>query len=1217
VDILVTTAGGTSNAVAADHFTYVASGPPVIGSISPTSGPTAGSTVVTITGSGFTNTSAVQFGALAATRFYVYSDSLMTAMSPAEQAGTVDITVTTANGTSALGSTDRFTFTASTLPTVTSIAPTSGPVSGGTIVAITGTNFTGAQTVFFGGFLATSFTVNSSTSITAVSPPHTSGTVDVTVTTPSGVSSLSTADHFTFTAAGTPAVTSITPTSGGTAGGTTVTITGSGFTGASYVSFGTALAGYFSIYSDSKLIATSPAHAAGTVHVTVTTPSGTSSTSSADQFTYTTGSAPSVGAVAPSSGTTAGGAVVTITGGHFTGASAVSFGSVPAAGFTVYSDTVLVATAPPEAAGTIDITVTTADGTSATSSADHFTYTNVSGSAPTVTAVSPSSGSTAGGMSVTITGTNFAGTTGVSFGTTAASSFVVNSTAQITAVVPAKSAGTYDITVTTNNGTSATSSVDQFTYLSTPAPAVTSLSPSTGSTAGGTSVVITGTNFTGATAVSFGFYAATTFSVNSSTQITATAPPQAAGVVDVLVTTPSGASAAVSGDHYTYTAAALPAITSLSPTSGSTAGGTSVTITGSGFSGATSVYFDSAPATGFTVNSDTSITATTPPYAAGTFNVTVTTFSGTSAIVNGDRYTFTLASTPSVTSLGTTSGTTAGGTSVTITGSAFTGAGSVYFGAVAAASFTVNSDTSITATSPPEAAGIVAVTVTTPSGTSASGAGNQFTYTAASAPAVTSISPNTGTTGGGTSITITGSGFTGATGVSFGTVAAIGFSVTSDTQITATAPPQAAATVDVTVTTYAGTSSTSANDHYIYTAAAAPSVSSISLNSGSTAGGAVVAILGTGFTGASAVNFGSTAATSFTIISDNAIIATAPGLPAGTWHITVVTPSGTSSTSSADQFTASTAAVPAVTSLDTTSGSTAGGTALAITGSGFTGASQVLFGSVPAVSFIVNSDILITAVAPSQATVTTDVTVLTPGGNVGARNRRPLHLYPGLDAGGDEPGYHLGQHGRGHGRDHHRHELHRGEQRDVRDHAGGFVYGLCRHADRGRHAAAAGGDGRYHGHDADRHVGLRHAGPIHVHGGHHAVGHQRFAFLGNHGGRRHCHHHRQQFHRRHGSEFRHDGCRVVHGGIRHANHGHFAAAGGRHGGHHRGHQCRDIVHRLGRPLHRVRRNRTGGDRHRAHVRIGSGRHGGHAYGQQLHRRDGRLLWFDGGHLVHD
>src|SRR5207244_3611120 len=156
---------------------------------------------------------------------------------------------------------------------------------------------------------------------------------------------------------------------------------------------------------------------------------------------------------------------------NFTGASAVSFGSVAASSFTVYSATSIVAVAPPQAAATVHVTVTTPGGTSSTSTADQFTYS--AASSPSISAVTPSSGSTAGGVVVTITGTNFAGTTGVKFGTTAASSYTVNSATQITATAPAKSAATYDITVTTNNGTSATGSADQFTYLSTAAPAVT------------------------------------------------------------------------------------------------------------------------------------------------------------------------------------------------------------------------------------------------------------------------------------------------------------------------------------------------------------------------------------------------------------------------------------------------------------------------------------------------------------------------------------------------------------------------------------------------------------------------------------------------------------------------------------------------------------------------------------------------------------------------
>jgi hypothetical protein len=81
-------------------------------------------------------------------------------------------------------------------------------------------------------------------------------------------------------------------------------------------------------------------------------------------------------------------------------------------------------------------------------------------------------------------------------------------------------------------------------------PAVTSVSPSAGPTAGGTSVAISGTGFTGATAVSFGGTPATSFTVNTATSITATAPAHALGTVDVTVTTAGGTSATSANDQY-------------------------------------------------------------------------------------------------------------------------------------------------------------------------------------------------------------------------------------------------------------------------------------------------------------------------------------------------------------------------------------------------------------------------------------------------------------------------------------------------------------------------------------------------------------------------------------------------------------------------------------------------------------------------------------------
>jgi hypothetical protein len=131
----------------------------------------------------------------------------------------------------------------------------------------------------------------------------------------------------------------------------------------------------------------------------------------------------------------------------------------------------------------------------------------------------------------------------------------------------------------------------------------------------------------------------------------------------------------------------------------------------------------------------------------------------------------------------------------------------------------VNSPTSISITSPAEAAATVDVTVTTPGGTSVVNApADQFTFSAPPLPTVTGVSPSTGPTTGATPVTVTGTGFTGATVVKFGTVAGTGLVVNSSTSISVTSPAEAAATVDVTVTTPGGTSVVNAPaDHFTFT----------------------------------------------------------------------------------------------------------------------------------------------------------------------------------------------------------------------------------------------------------------------------------------------------------------------------------------------------------------------------------------------------------------
>jgi hypothetical protein len=171
---------------------------------------------------------------------------------------------------------------------------------------------------------------------------------------------------------------------------------------------------------------------------------------------------PTVTAISPVSGAPGGGTTVTITGTNLTGATAVKFGSIVG---TIQTDTAtqIVVTAPAGAAGTVDVTVTTAGGTSATSPADRFSYGAVV-QMPTVTGISPTSWSTAGGTTATITGTNLAGATAVKFGNVTAT--IQSKTAtRIVVIVPAGAQGPVHVTVTTAGGTSATSPADQFTYV--------------------------------------------------------------------------------------------------------------------------------------------------------------------------------------------------------------------------------------------------------------------------------------------------------------------------------------------------------------------------------------------------------------------------------------------------------------------------------------------------------------------------------------------------------------------------------------------------------------------------------------------------------------------------------------------------------------------------------------------------------------------------------
>jgi hypothetical protein len=313
---------------------------------------------------------------------------------------------------------------AATPPAVTSVTPSSGPTVGGAPVVIKGTGFTGvsgASAILFGVTPAASYTVDSATQITAVTPAHSSGAVHVTVTGTAGTSATTAADYYTFMVRTDYAQTDPHFVRSGTWSDYPKTVAWNGSYGRSStdgasvtVSFnGTRLdwiamkgttTGKADVYLDGVFqttvdLANATAIYQQDVWSTHDVTSGLhtvqfvrSASSAAGQFLVidavdVLGSVvdtpppppglPTITSVTSSSGPTAGGASVVIKGTRFTGlsgASAVLFGSTPAASYTVDSASQITAVTPAHSSGRVDVSVTAAGGTSPASAADSYTF---------------------------------------------------------------------------------------------------------------------------------------------------------------------------------------------------------------------------------------------------------------------------------------------------------------------------------------------------------------------------------------------------------------------------------------------------------------------------------------------------------------------------------------------------------------------------------------------------------------------------------------------------------------------------------------------------------------------------------------------------------------------------------------------------------------------------------------------------------------------------
>ena len=268
-------------------------------------------------------------------------------------------------------------------------------------------------------------------------------------------------------------------------------------------------------------------------------------------------------------------------------------------------------------------------------------------------------------------------------------------------------------------------------------------------------------------------------------------------------------------------------------------------------------------------------------------------------------------------------------------------------------------------------------------------------FAATSAPVVSKLSVVSGPTAGGNSVTITGKNFmSDGSGsvkkVLFGAKAATHLHVLSAHKLMVKAPSHAAGAVQVRVVSKAGATSAKVKaSRYTYKLPL-PTITLLNPTSGPMAGGTSVTITGTHLAGASAVTFGGLPGT-ITADSATQITATSPAYTAlvnanTTIFVMVRTAGGTTVPTMFNQYTftipTTASGAPAVTGLSPSDGPAAGGTAVTITGTGFTDATAVDFADVPATSLVVVSDTEITCVAPAGAG-TVDVTVTTAKGTSG------------------------------------------------------------------------------------------------------------------------------------------------------------------------------------------------------------------------------------------